>query len=147
MPSQATLRLENQEVALPVIVGTEGERAIDCRNLRTNTGYITFDEGYGNTGSCESEVTFIDGEAGILRYRGYPIEQLAEKSDFVETSYLVMHGELPTPSQRQRFSTYLGENADLHRGLYQLLEHFPPDSHPMAVLSAAMNALAAIIRT
>ncbi|MFT3831285.1 MAG: citrate synthase [Opitutaceae bacterium] len=141
MPTEATLRIEDQEYKLPIIVGTEGEKAIDCRNLRTNTGHITFDEGYGNTGSCVSEVTFIDGEVGILRYRGYPIEQLAEKSDFVETAYLVMHGELPSPGQRQRFSSYLRENAELHRGLYHLLEEFPADSHPMAVLSAGMNAL------
>jgi citrate synthase len=141
MPTEATLRIDDHEFKLPIMVGSEGEKAIDCRNLRANTGYITYDEGYGNTGSCESHVTFIDGEVGILRYRGYPIEQLAEKSDFVETSYLVMHGELPTPGQRQRFSSYLRENAELHRGLYRLLEEFPADSHPMAVLSAAMNAL------
>ena len=141
MPTEATLKLENQEISLPIIVGTEGERAVDCRNLRANTGYITFDEGYGNTGSCESQVTFIDGEIGILRYRGYPIEQLAEKSDFVETSYLVIHGELPTPEQRKRYSRYLRDNSDIHRGLYRLLEEFPPDSHPMAVLAASMNAL------
>ena len=103
MTPQATLKLENQDYSFPVIVGTEGEKALDIRNLRNESGCITYDEGYGNTGSCQSAVTFIDGEAGVLRYRGYPIEQLAEHSSFIETAYLIINGELPTPAERKRF--------------------------------------------
>jgi citrate synthase len=141
MPSDATLKLDHLEIKLPVFVGTEGEKAIDVRNLRRDTGYITFDEGYGNTGSCESGVTFIDGEIGILRYRGYPIEQLAEHSDFVETAYLVIYGELPTPAQRARFSELLTEHASVHERMLYLFESYPRDAHPMAILSAMMNSL------
>ena len=104
MSSTALLKIDNNEISLPVIVGTENEKAVDVRNLRNDTGCITFDDGYGNTGSCLSSVTFIDGEKGILRYRGYPIEQLAEYSNFVETAYLIIHGELPTLPQRKKFS-------------------------------------------
>src|SRR5688572_12516928 len=104
MSNEAILTLDGEERRYPIIVGTEGEKAIDLRSLRSQTGYITYDEGYGNTGSCQSEITFIDGEKGILRYRGYPIEQLAEKSNFIESAYLIIKGELPTAAQRQRFS-------------------------------------------
>ena len=107
MPSHATLKLDHKDLSLPIIVGTEGEKAVDIRNLRNDSGYVAYDEGYGNTGSCESAVTFVDGEAGILRYRGYPIEQLAEHSSFIETAYLIMNGELPTPAQRKRYSQLL----------------------------------------
>ncbi|MFM9079959.1 MAG: citrate/2-methylcitrate synthase, partial [Opitutaceae bacterium] len=94
MANDAVLKLEGKEFILPTMVGSEGEKAIDVRNLRAQTGYITYDDGFGNTGSCTSGITFIDGDAGILRYRGYPIEQLAEHSSFVETAYLIIHGEL-----------------------------------------------------
>jgi citrate synthase len=141
MSSTATLRIDNKEISLPVIVGTENEKAVDVRNLRSDTGCITFDDGYGNTGSCLSSVTFIDGEKGILRYRGYPIEQLAEYSNFVETAYLIIHGELPTLPQRKQFSQLLTENAALHSGLEHHFEGFPADAHPMAILSAMLNAL------
>ncbi len=142
-PAPALLHLDGKDYKLPVTVGSEGERGIDISKLRNETGAITFDEGFGNTGACASAVTFIDGEAGILRYRGYPIEQLAEKSSFVETAYLVIHGELPDPVQRGDFSRLLTQAAPLREGLLRFIQSFPRDSHPMAVLSATMNALAA----
>ncbi len=139
----ALLKLDNKEFNLPVIVGSEGEKAIDISKLRAETGYITYDDGFGNTGSCQSAVTYIDGDVGILRYRGYPIEQLAEKSNFIETSYLVMNGELPTPSQRSNFSKLLTQHAPLREGMLRFIQSFPRDAHPMAVLSATINALGA----
>jgi citrate synthase len=141
MPTNATLKLDNKDYSLPVIIGTEGEKAVDIRSLRNESGYISYDEGYGNTGSCESSVTFIDGEAGILRYRGYPIEQLAEYSSFIETAYLIINGALPTPAQRKRFSVLLTENAPIHSSMEHLFEGFPAGAHPMAILSAMLNSL------
>ena len=143
MPKTALLKLDEKEIALPVIVGTEGEKAIDIARLRTDTGYVTYDDGFGNTGACQSHITFIDGDVGILRYRGYPIEQLAEKSSFVECAYLVIYGELPTPAQRAAFSRLLTKHAPLHEGMTRFLSSFPVDSHPMAVLSAGVNSLGA----
>jgi len=141
MPKQAVLKIEDKELTYPVFVGSEGEKAIDFRNLRSDSGYITYDEGYGSTGSCESEITYIDGEVGILRYRGYPIEQLAENSDFIETAYLVIYGELPTPDQRSRFSALLSEHSGIHERMVYLFESYPRDAHPMALLGAMMNGL------
>ncbi|MFT3782841.1 MAG: citrate synthase [Nibricoccus sp.] len=143
MPKTALLKLDEKELALPVIVGTEGEKAVDIAKLRSDTGYITYDDGFGNTGSCTSSITFIDGDVGILRYRGYPIEQLAEKSSFVECAYLVIYGELPTGQQRANFSRLLTKHAPLHEGMTRFLSSFPRDSHPMAVLSAGVNSLGA----
>ncbi len=143
MANIATLNLDGKEIPLPVIVGSEGEKAIDINKLRGDTGYITYDDGFGNTGSCLSKITFIDGEVGILRYRGYPIEQLAEKSNFIETSLLVMNGELPTPDQRSAFSALLTKHAPLRQDLMRFIESFPTGAHPMAILSATMNALGA----
>ena len=143
MAKTALLKLDEKEIVLPVIVGSEGEKAVDIAKLRSDTGYITYDDGFGNTGSCTSSVTYIDGEVGILRYRGYPIEQLAEKSSFVETAYLVIYGELPTPEQRGKFSRLLTKHAPLHEGMTRFITSFPRDSHPMAVLSAAVNSLGA----
>ncbi|MDR1789975.1 MAG: hypothetical protein LBR12_06525, partial [Opitutaceae bacterium] len=137
----ALLKLDGGEIHLPVLTGTEGERALDISSLRGETGCITFDEGYGNTGSCRSRITYIDGEKGILRYRGYPIEQLAEKSNFVETAYLIIHGELPTPDQRARFSRLLTLHAPLHEHMSRTLSGYPRNSHPMAVLSSGINAI------
>ena len=141
MPPKAILKLDNKDYDLSVITGTEGEKAVDFRNLRNDTGYVSYDEGYGNTGSCLSSITFIDGEAGILRYRGYPIEQLAEYSSFIETAYLIINGELPIPAQRKRFSQLLTENSPIHSGMEHLFEGFPADAHPMAILSAMLNSL------
>ncbi len=143
MANFATLKLDDKEINLPVVTGSEGEKAVDIGKLRADTGYITFDDGFGNTGSCTSNITYIDGEVGILRYRGYPIEQLAEKSTFVETSYLVIHGELPTPEQRSRYSHLLTQHAPLREGMLRFIQSFPRDAHPMAVLSATINALGA----
>ena len=139
-PVSATLRFDNKDYKLPVLTGSEGERAIDISKLRTESGAITYDDGFGNTGSCQSAITFIDGEAGILRYRGYPIDQLAEKSSFVETAYLVIYGELPTPDQRRDFSRRLSAHSRLREGMLRFIQNFPRDSHPMAVLSATFNA-------
>ena len=135
------LNLEGQEYELPVITGTENERAIDVSKLRATNGYITLDSGYGNTGSCKSAITFIDGEKGILRYRGYPIEQLAEKSSFMEVCWLLIYGELPTQEQLDLFNEQINENSYIHEGLRHCFDGFPSDSHPMAILSAMINAL------
>ncbi len=143
MANTATLKIDGKELQLPVIIGSEGEKAVDIGKLRADTGYITYDDGFGNTGSCLSKITFIDGEVGVLRYRGYPIEQLAEKSNFIESALLVMNGELPTPEQRTRFSSLLTANAPLREGLVRFIQSFPRDAHPMAVLSATLNALGA----
>jgi len=143
MPKTASLKLEEKELSLPVMIGTEGEKAVDIGKLRAETGYITYDDGFGNTGSCTSNITFIDGEVGILRFRGYPIEQLAEGSNFVETAYLVIHGELPTQEQRAKFSASLSSHSKLPEGLTALLKSFPKNAHPMSSLSAALNALTA----
>lgn len=143
MANTATLHLDGKDIQFPVFTGSEGEKAIDIGKLRADTGYITYDDGFGNTGSCQSKITFIDGETGILRYRGYPIEQLAEHSNFIETSLLVMTGELPTCDERNNFSELLTQNAPLRQGLLRFIESFPRDAHPMAILSATMNALGA----
>ena len=138
----ATLHVADKRFVLPVLTGTEGEAAFDVTRLREQTGAITYDEGYANTGSCASTVTYIDGEKGILRYRGYPIEQLAEHSHFVETAYLVIYGELPTREQRAKFSALLTEHAPIHERMVYLFESYPRDAHPMALLGAMVNALA-----
>ena len=141
MTDTAKLQVDGKSVELPIIVGSEGERAIDVSKLRAETGYITLDQGYGNTGSCKSDITFIDGEKGILRYRGYPIEELAEKSSFIETAYLLIWGELPTQEQLQSFSDLLTGHQMLHEGIRRHFDFFPPKSPPMAVLSSVLNAL------
>jgi citrate synthase len=141
MSDTAQLNLGDQSIELPILVGTEGEKAIDISKLRAETGYVTIDQGYGNTGSCESDITFIDGEKGILRYRGYPIEELAEKSTFIETAYLLIWGELPTATQLQKFSGQLTDHQMLHEAIRQHFDLFPSNSPPMAVLSAVLNAL------
>lgn len=141
MGETCTLNLEGQSIELPVVAGTEKEKGIDISSLRSKTGYITLDEAYGNTGSCESQVTFIDGEKGILRYRGYPIEQLAERSNFVETAYLIINGELPTRKDLQKWSSLLTDHARLHEDMKYHFEGFPPHAHPMAILSAMINAM------
>lgn len=137
----ATIKIGDREHRYPVIVGSEGERALDTRKFRSETGHITFDEGYGNTGSCLSDITFIDGEKGILRHRGYPIEQLAENSTFLETAYLIIYGELPTEEELTGFRQHVRGNANLHEDMRHHFQGFPPDSHPMAVLSAMLNAV------
>jgi len=134
---------DSKEVTLPVTVGTEDEHAIDIRSLRAETGYITLDTGYMNTGSTTSAITYLDGEQGILRYRGYPIEELAEKSNFVETAYLLINGELPTTAQREVFGRMLTRHSLIHEDMHQFFAGYPPTSHPMAVLSAMVTSLSA----
>ncbi len=132
-----------KEVALPVVVGTEDEHGVDIRSLRTESGYITLDSGYMNTGSTTSAITYLDGEKGILRYRGYSIEDLAEKSDFVETSYLLINGQLPNKVQREQFSKNLTRHSLIHEDMHHFFAGFPPTSHPMAVLSSMVTSLSA----
>jgi citrate synthase len=140
MSSMAKLELDGQTYELPIVVGSENERGIDITSLLGTTGHINLDPGYGNTGSCASAITFIDGEKGILRYRGYPIEELAAKSTFVETAYLLIHGELPTRDQLKGFSAVLTENQNLHEDMKHHFEAFPSSAHPMAILSSMINA-------
>jgi len=137
----ATLRLHDQEIELPVIVGTEDEHAVDISRLRADSGYITLDEGYGNTGSTISGITFLDGEQGILRYRGYPIEELAENCDFVETSYLLIHGDLPTAGQLEDFRMSIRRHTMLHEDMKAFYNGFPRHAHPMAILGSVVGAL------
>jgi len=140
MNHTANLELDGKVISLPVVEGTEAEKAIDVSSLRNHTGYITLDDGYGNTGSCLSRITFIDGEQGILRYRGIPIEQLAEKSTFIETAYLIIYGHLPVREELRRFSDLLTQNQYLHEDMKYHFQGFPTRAHPMAILSAMINA-------
>ena len=139
----AKLTLNGQEYDLPVMVGSEGEVGIDIRNLRGQTGAITLDSGYGNTGSCESGITFIDGEKGILRYRGYGIEDLAEHATFIEVAYLLIYGELPTAAELDAFRHRLTYHSMLHEDMKKFFEGFPPHAHPMTVLSTIIASLSA----
>jgi len=137
----AELKLpDGKVIKLPVHIGTENEKAIDITKLRSETGYITLDSGYGNTGACTSAITYLDGEAGILRYRGYPIEELAEKSDFVETSYLLIYGELPNKEQLAKFTTQISRHTLIHEDMKRFYDGFPRDAHPMAILSSVVSA-------
>jgi len=140
-PEKAKLVLEGREYELPVVCGTEGEKAIDVSSLRKVTGYITLDKGFENTGSCRSAVTFIDGEKGILRYRGYSIEELAEKSTFTEVAYLLLYGELPTKRQLEEFSTFLNESSLIHEDMLHFFVGFPRGSHPMGILATTVASL------
>ncbi|MFN9915363.1 MAG: citrate/2-methylcitrate synthase, partial [Pirellulaceae bacterium] len=126
---------------MPVYIGTENERAIDISQLLRNTGHITMDEGFANTGSTTSSITYLDGDRGILRYRGYPIEVLAEHCDFVETSYLLIYGELPTREQLQQFRDSIRKHTLLHEDMRKFYNGFPRDAHPMAILSSVVGAL------
>jgi citrate synthase len=130
-----------KEYELPVFEGSEGEKAIDISQLRANTGFITLDPGYANTGSCTSSITFMDGEKGILRYRGIPVEVLAEKATFKETAYLLINGKLPNREELTRFSVLLNDNSLVHEDLRDFYENFPRSSHPMGILSSMVNAL------
>ena len=141
MEDNAILKIGDKSYNLPIIEGTEGEKAVDTRSLRAQSGFITFDEGYGNTGSCQSAITFIDGEKGILRYRGYAIEDLAEKSNFIESAYLIIYGDLPTTSEKTAFTERVLKGASVHEGMRHLFEGFPTYSHPMGILSALLNSL------
>jgi citrate synthase len=139
MDKTAELKLDGKSYQLPLIEGSEGERAVDISALRNQTGYITLDDGYGNTGSCQSHITFIDGEKGILRYRGIPIEELAEQSTFIEVAHLLIMGKLPTSAELRRFSDLLTDNELLDEAMKHHFEGFPANAHPMAILSAMIN--------
>jgi citrate synthase len=141
MKRTATLTFDDKTIELPVIEGSEGELAVDISGLRAETGLITLDPAYGNTGACKSEITFIDGEQGILRYRGIPIEQLAERSNFLETAWLLIYGRLPTKDEIARFSARLTLNAPIHESFKHHFEGFPVNAPPMASLSAMINTL------
>ncbi len=139
--STATLVLGDYQYELPVIVGSEDEVGIDIGRLRSSTGAITLDPGYGNTGSCQSSITYIDGEKGVLRYRGYGIEELAEKASFVEVMYLLIYGELPSRAKLEAFSQRLTQHTLLHEDMKKFYEGFPPSAQPMAVLSTMVASL------
>jgi citrate synthase len=140
MSTKAKIELDGKAYELPTVIGSEGERAIDINRLRQDTGYITLDDSYGNTGACNSSITFIDGEQGILRYRGIPIEELAEQSTFIECAYLIIYGHLPTRAELRQFSEMLTQNENIHEAMKHHFEGFPPNAHPMAILSAMINA-------
>src|SRR5882672_4633851 len=131
MSKEAKLELDGKIYSLPTVEGSEGEKAVDVSALRANTNYITLDDGYGNTGSCVSKVTFIDGDKGILRYRGIPIEELAEKSNFIETAWLIIYGDLPNRAQVKMFSDLLTEHSFLPETMKFHFEGFPATAHPM----------------
>jgi citrate synthase len=141
MSDKAILKYDGKELELDTKIGSEGEVGIDITQLRAKTGMITLDPGYGNTGSCTSDITFINGEKGILQYRGYAIEELAEKSTFMETAFLVLYGHLPNPAELDGFESGIKEEAYLHYGMKSHFEGFPDNAPPMAVLSAMLNIL------
>lgn len=138
----ATLTINDETFDLPVITGSMNERAIDISELHKKSGYITLDPGYQNTGSCLSDITFIDGEKGVLKYRGIDIEVLAEKSSFIETAYLLIYGKLPTRDERTCFSDLLTQNSLLHEDMITYFDGMPTAAHPMAILSSMVNSLA-----
>jgi citrate synthase len=141
MTKNATLSYDGKNYDLPVVVGTEAEAAVDISQLRAKSNLITLDSGYANTGACQSNITFIDGEQGILRYRGYPVEELAQRSTFVETAYLLIFGELPTATQLADFRRLLGNHEYIHEDMLHHFDGFPNNAPPMAILSAMTNAL------
>jgi len=139
MSEKATLNVGGKSFEFDVITGSENETCIDIQKLRAESGIITMDPGFGNTGSCYSSITYVDGAKGILKYRGYPIEEIAKKASFTETAYLILYGELPTPQQLRGFSSRLKEHAPLHTNLEQHFSGFPKEAPPMAILSAMLN--------
>jgi len=143
MSEFATLKINGKEIELPIITGSENETAIDIEKLRALTGAITLDSGYKNTGACTSAITFLDGEEGILRYRGYAIEDLADQASFLEVCYLLVFGELPTKSQLEQFENDIRKYTLVHEEMKNILDGFPKTAHPMGVLSSLMSALTA----
>ena len=141
MADKAFIKLGEKEVELPIYVGTEGEESIDINKLRDLTGFVTLDSGYKNTGATKSGITFLDGELGILRYRGYPIEQLAEKSNFMEVAYLLLYGELPTNDQFVDFTDRITHHTLVHEDVKQFFDGFPSNAHPMGQLCSLMCTL------
>ncbi|MDP2654268.1 MAG: citrate synthase [Candidatus Omnitrophota bacterium] len=141
MTEPAKLTIEGKTYDLPIVIGTEGEKAVDISKLRAQSGYITYDPGYGNTGCCTSAITFLDGEKGILRYRGYPVEEIAERCTFVETSHLVIYGELPNAAQLEHMSQSFTRHAPLHKDMIKFFDGYPETTHPMGILSAMVCSL------
>jgi len=138
---RAEIQVNDQTLNYRVYEGTEGERAIDISKLRKDTGCITYDPGFVNTGTCSSDITFIDGEKGILRYRGYDVADLAENCEFLEVAYLLVHGSLPTTGQKERYSNLLNQHSMIHEDMRDFFSHYPEHSHPMAILSAMSVSL------
>ena len=134
---------DGQSFDFPVLTGSEHEKGIDISSLRKQTGYITLDPGFVNTGSCESSITFLDGEKGVLRYRGYPIEELAEESSFIEVAYLLINGELPKKDQLENFTNRINLHSMIHEDMRHFFEGFSQNSHPMVILSAMISSLSA----
>ena len=143
MGKKAELHYDGKRYDLPVIIGTENEIAIDISKLRKEAGIITLDKGFKNTGSTESAITFLDGEKGILRYRGYSIEDLAEKSTFLEVAFLLIYGELPNIQELDNFQNEISEHTLVHEDVRAILDGFPSKSHPMGVLSSLVSSLTA----
>ena len=141
MSEIAKLELDGKVYEFPVIEGTENEKAIDISALRAKTGYITIDSGFKNTGSTQSAITFLDGEEGILRYRGYPIEQLAEKAEFLEVAYLLIYGELPTKEEYAKFKDNITKHTLIHEDMKHFFDAYPPKAHPMGILAASLSSL------
>lgn len=136
------IKINEKLYNLPIVIGTEEEMAIDISLLRNETGFITYDPGYQNTGACKSAITFIDGDKGILRYRGYPIEELGVKSTFLEVAYLLIYGELPVQNELKKFTLDVESNSLIHENMLQYFNSIPPTAHPMAVLSSVINSMA-----
>ena len=143
MVKKAELHIDGEVIELPVITGTENETAIDISKLRAETGVITLDNGFKNTGSTQSAITFLNGEKGILRYRGYAIEELAEKSSFLEVAFLLIYGELPTKEELSGFEKEISEHTLVHEDVRSILDGFPSKAHPMGVLSSLVSSLTA----
>jgi len=143
MSDKAKLVLGDKTYELPIFTGSEGEKAIDITKLRSETGHVTLDTGYMNTGACTSAVSFLDGEKGILKYRGYSIEEIAEKSSFLEASYLVFYGKLPSAQELKAFEQKIASYDDVPEGIKTMIRAFPKDAHPMAILSSNMVSLSA----
>ena len=141
--SSAKLIIENQTLELPIITGSENEKAIDITKLRSTTGFITMDPGYGNTGSCISDITFIDGEKGILQYRGYPIEELAKGTSFTDVAHLLIYGNMDDSEEKSNFKKEIKKHANIHEDMKRFFDGFPLSAHPMAILSSMVTALSA----
>lgn len=141
MSSKAILQLDNQQIELPIIEGSESEKAVDIQSLRDKTGFITLDSGFKNSGATTSKITFLDGEVGVLRYRGYPIEELAEKSTFIEVAYLLIYGELPTKLQLETFARAITRHTLIHEDMKRFYEAYPSKAHPMGVVASVTCSL------
>ncbi|MFA6600767.1 MAG: citrate synthase [Candidatus Omnitrophota bacterium] len=143
MSETAEIKIGDKTFACPIITGVEHDKAIDISQLREKTGYVTYDDGYGNTAACQSRITYIDGEKGILRYRGIPVEELAEKLRFIEVAHLLIFGHLPSVQERNTFSQLLTSNCMIHDNMVKFFDNLPSSSHPMATLSAMVVTLSA----